>query len=193
MSATKTALRQLARKAQYLAEQIARLDDLLTPLVTDTAPELVACYGVGTDTAGALLIAAGRQPRPRSTTTQRLLICAPVAPIPASSGNTTRHRLNRGGDRQGQPCAVADRDHPYVRRPPNPRLRRPAHRRGQVQAGGHALSHWLTLCLRLAGLRVVLLGVCQGTASLPRRSTASLPTAAPGAPGLADRHQGHGP
>jgi transposase len=62
MSATKTALRQLARKAQYLAEQIARLDGLLTPLVADTAPDLVACYGVGTDTAGALLVAAGDNP-----------------------------------------------------------------------------------------------------------------------------------
>jgi hypothetical protein len=48
-----------------------------------------------------------------------------VAPTEASSSNLTRHRLNRGGDRQGQPRAVANRDHPHVRRPPNPCLRCP--------------------------------------------------------------------
>jgi transposase len=99
MSATKTALRELARRAQYLAEQIARLDDLLTPLVADTAPDLVACYGVGIDTAGALLVAAGDNPTRLDNESAFAHLCG-VAPIEASSGKVTRHRLNRGGDRQ---------------------------------------------------------------------------------------------
>ena len=61
-SATKTALRELARRARYLGEQMARLTGLLGPLVAATAPALVASFGVGTDSAGALLVAAGDNP-----------------------------------------------------------------------------------------------------------------------------------
>jgi transposase len=68
-------LRELAHRAQYLAGQIARLDDLLKPLVADTAPELVACYGVGRDTAGALLVAAGDNPK-RLVSESAFAICA---------------------------------------------------------------------------------------------------------------------
>jgi transposase len=99
MSATKTALRELARRAQYLAGQITRLDGLLTPLVADTAPDLVARYGVGTDTAGALLVTAGDNPARLGNEAAFAHLCG-VAPIEASSGKVTRHRLNRGGDRQ---------------------------------------------------------------------------------------------
>lgn len=71
---------------------------MLEPLVSATAPELVASYGVGTDTAGALLVSAGDNPgRLRSEATFAHL-CG-VAPIDASSGLITRKRLNRGGDR----------------------------------------------------------------------------------------------
>jgi transposase len=99
LSASKTALRELGRRAQYLADQIAGLDTLLVPLVAITAPKMMAKHGVGTDTAGALLVAAGDNP-------ERLLHEAAFAhlcgssPIEASSGKVTRHRLNRGGDRQ---------------------------------------------------------------------------------------------
>jgi transposase len=115
MSATKTALRELAHRAQYLAGQIARLDDLLTPLVADTAAELVACYGVGRDTAGALLVAAGDNPARLDNESAFAHLCG-VAPIEASSGNLTRHRLNRGGDRQANHALWRGCDHPYVRR-----------------------------------------------------------------------------
>jgi len=99
ISATKTALRELARRVDYLGEQMDRLTALLGPLVADTAPALVASHGVGTDTAGALLVAAGDNPERLSHEAAFAHLCG-ASPIEASSGKVTRHRLNRGGDRQ---------------------------------------------------------------------------------------------
>lgn len=88
-----------AAVAVYLSEQIDRLDDLVAPLVKVRAPGLVELYGVGTHTAALLLIAAGDNPERLRSEAAWAHLCG-VAPIPASSGKTTRHRLNRGGDRQ---------------------------------------------------------------------------------------------
>jgi transposase len=99
-AATKATLRALARRVHHLDEEIADLEALIHPLVTATAPELLAHKGVGPDTAAALLVAAGDNPsRLRSEATFARLCGA--APIPATSGKTqNRHRLHRGGDRQ---------------------------------------------------------------------------------------------
>lgn len=99
LAATKHALRELARRIQYAAEELARLDALLEPLVAETAPDLVALHGVGTDTAGALLVAAGDNPHRLRNERAFAQLCG-TAPIPASSGRVVRYRLNRGGDRQ---------------------------------------------------------------------------------------------
>src|SRR5437763_3084787 len=61
-NATKLALRVLARRVQSLQAELRLLDAELRPLVTATAPQLVARLGVGTDTAGAILVAAGDNP-----------------------------------------------------------------------------------------------------------------------------------
>ncbi|WP_327392156.1 IS110 family transposase [Streptomyces sp. NBC_01186] len=96
--AVRLALRTLARRHQRLAEEIADLDALIGPLVAEVAPALLALHGVGPEAAGQLLISAGENPdRPRSEAAFAMLCGA--APIPASSGRTHRHRLNRGGDR----------------------------------------------------------------------------------------------
>ncbi len=58
----------------------------------------MACFGVGTDTAGALLVSAGDNPQRMRSEAAFAHHCG-VAPIDASSGLTTRKRLNRGGDR----------------------------------------------------------------------------------------------
>ena len=79
--------------------QIGRLDDLIVPLVTARAPGLLSLYGVGPDTAALLLIAAGDHPGRLCSEAAWAHMCA-VAPIPASSGKTRRHRLNRGGNRE---------------------------------------------------------------------------------------------
>nr|WP_236783116.1 transposase [Arthrobacter sp. QXT-31] len=55
--------------------------------------------GVGTDVASQLLVTVGDNPE-RITSEAKFAALAGVAPIPASSGRTTRHRLSRGGDRQ---------------------------------------------------------------------------------------------
>lgn len=97
--ATRIALRELGRRAEFLDDQLERLDELIVPLVAARAPGLLALYGVGPDTAALLLVAAGDHPERLRSEAAWAHLCA-VAPIPASSGKRTRHRLNRGGDRQ---------------------------------------------------------------------------------------------
>jgi transposase len=97
--ATKTALRRLARRHQYLSEEITGADTELRTLVTAAAPRLIALPGVGTEVAAQILITAGDNPDRLRTEAAFAHLCG-VAPIPASSGRTHRHRLNRGGDRR---------------------------------------------------------------------------------------------
>jgi transposase len=97
--ATRIALRELGRRAQFPGTQLGRLDELIVPLVTARAPGLLALYGIGPHTAALLLIAAGDHPQRLRSEAAWAHLCA-AAPIPASSGKTVRHRLNPGGDRQ---------------------------------------------------------------------------------------------
>src|SRR5205085_5097980 len=78
--------------------EIAEVDALLEPLVSATAPELVARLGIGADTACALLIAAGDNPRRLRSEATFAHLCG-TAPLDASSGKQERHRLSRSGDR----------------------------------------------------------------------------------------------
>ncbi|MGK3209346.1 IS110 family transposase [Amycolatopsis sp. MEPSY49] len=98
-TATRLALRSLARRHQQLTTEITDLDQLLQPLVAAISPRLLAVPGVGTDVAGQLLVTAGEN-HDRLTSEAAFAMLCGAAPIPASSGKTTRHRLNRGGDRQ---------------------------------------------------------------------------------------------
>jgi len=97
--ATRIALRELGRRARFLDGQLQRLDELIVPLVTAHAPGLLALYGVGPHTAALLLITAGDHPGRLRSEAAWAHLCG-AAPIPASSGKVTRHRLNPGGDRQ---------------------------------------------------------------------------------------------
>jgi transposase len=96
--ATKLALKSLAVRYRQLSAEIETLDEHLGRLVAGAAPELLAVKGIGTDTAGALLVAAGDNPDRLRSEAAFASLCG-VAPIPASSGKTNRHRLSRGGDR----------------------------------------------------------------------------------------------
>ena len=98
-TACKRALSSLARRIAILRDEIAGLDDDLEPLIAGTAPALLTLYGVGLDVAGQLLATAGDNPERLRSESAFAHLCG-VAPIPASSGKTNRHRLNRGGDRQ---------------------------------------------------------------------------------------------
>jgi transposase len=99
LGATKIALRHLARRAQVFQAEIDDINTSLEPLVADTAPELLACEGVGTDVASALLVAAGDNPQRLRSERAFAKLCG-VAPMDASSGKQQRHRLSRAGDRQ---------------------------------------------------------------------------------------------
>ena len=93
-----TACKALAQRIEYLQRQTDELTAEIDTVTTALNPALRAAYGVGPDTAAQLLITAGtNSDRLRSEAAFAML--AGVAPIPASSGKTTRHRLCRGGDR----------------------------------------------------------------------------------------------
>src|SRR5215216_1941790 len=98
LAAAKVALKGLAVRYRQLGAEIDALDVHLEQLVASAAPELLAVKGVGTDIAGALLVAAGDNPDRLHSEAAFASLCG-VAPIPASSGKTNRHRLSRSGDR----------------------------------------------------------------------------------------------
>ena len=98
LAAAKLALKGLAIRYRQLSAEIDALDVHLEQLVATAAPELTAVKGVGADIAGALLVAAGDNPDRLHSEAAFASLCG-VAPIPASSGRTNRHRLSRGGDR----------------------------------------------------------------------------------------------
>ena len=97
-AAAKLTLRSLARRRSALVEEVALLDVQIDRLVTRAAPALLALPHVGPQVAAALLVAAGDNPG-RLRTEASFAHMAGVAPVPASSGKTQRHRLNRSGNR----------------------------------------------------------------------------------------------
>jgi transposase len=95
----KSALRSLAQQILELGEHEKTLRKQITVLVTATAPQLIEQFGIGFDSAAQLLITFGDNPE-RITSEGAFAALCGVSPIPASSGQTSRHRLNRGGNRQ---------------------------------------------------------------------------------------------
>ena len=98
IAATKTALRRLARRIQTLTAEITDADRELAGLTTTITPAITALHCVGPQTAAQLLVTAGDNADRIASEAGFARLCG-VAPVPASSGNTTRHRLHRGGDR----------------------------------------------------------------------------------------------
>ena len=99
LAASKVALRHLARRCQALQAETQSLDAQLAHLTATASPQLTEAFGIGPDTAGALLVAAGDNPERLRSEAAFSMLCG-SSPIPASSGQTRRHRLNRGGNRQ---------------------------------------------------------------------------------------------
>jgi transposase len=98
-SASRFAIRSIARRHRELSAEIKALDHQIHALVAALAPNLLSRPGIGYETAAALLAAAGDNPERLQSEASFAQLCG-VAPIPASSGRTIRHRLNRAGDRQ---------------------------------------------------------------------------------------------
>ena len=86
------------RRIRELTRTINELESELAPLVAKAAPRLLAERGCGVLIAAKLIgEIAGIS---RFPTDAKLARIAGSAPIPASSGSTIRHRLDRGGNRQ---------------------------------------------------------------------------------------------
>jgi transposase len=98
-ASAKHTLRALARRWLELAAEIAEHDRVLDQLTRAASPSLRDAFGIGADTAAEMLIVFGDNPERIRSEAAFAKLCG-VAPIPASSGKTNRHRLSRGGHRQ---------------------------------------------------------------------------------------------
>ena len=98
-SAAAYTLRLLGRRILALTSEIRDLEHRITTAVTSHTPTLLGRQGIGPDNASALLIAAGDNPDRLRSEASFAALCG-VSPLEASSGRTSRRRLNRGGDRQ---------------------------------------------------------------------------------------------
>jgi transposase len=95
----KHTLRLLARRNFGLRVEIAELGQQIRTLADVAAPQLIKVFGIGPDNAARFLMTAGDNPDRLRSEAAFAALCG-SNPIPASSGKTNRHRLNRGGDRQ---------------------------------------------------------------------------------------------
>lgn len=98
-STMRYALATMAKRWLQLTEEIEIHTQYLNDLTHEVAPELVQSIGVGPDTAAQMLITVGQNAYRIRSEAAFSKMCG-VCPIPASSGRTQRHRLNRGGNRQ---------------------------------------------------------------------------------------------
>lgn len=100
VQAAKTALRSVATRARALELEARCLKKQLDAATVRAAPSTSAIFGLGPDTVSALIVAIGDNPDRLRSEAAFARLCG-VAPIPASSGKTNRHRLHRGGNRAG--------------------------------------------------------------------------------------------
>ena len=136
----KMALRYLARRYQSLDTEITQLDIEIRRLCAEANPALLAAKGVGPDTAAALLVAAGDNPERMRSEKSFAALCG-ASPVQASSGQTNRHRLNRGGNRQANNALWPMRYHPNTPRRCHQRIRgQTARPRGRTEKRSSAAS-----------------------------------------------------
>ena len=117
----KKALRHLARRYQTLDAEITQLEVEIRGLCAEANPALLGTLGVGPDTAAALLVAAGDNPGRMKSEGSFAALCG-TSPVQASSGQTVRHRLNRGDNRQANNALWPMRYHPDTYRPCHQRI-----------------------------------------------------------------------
>jgi len=98
-ASAKASLRAIARRWLDLDAEVRSHDAHLEELVEDCAPAMVEAHGIGTGTTAEMLVLVGDNPERIRSEAAFAKLCG-ACPIPASSGKTGRHRLNRGGHRQ---------------------------------------------------------------------------------------------
>jgi transposase len=99
LASAKTSLRAIARRWLALDAEIKEHDIQLGALTAARAPDLIKAHGMAAGTAAEMLLLVGDNPERIHSEAAFAKMCG-ACPIPASSGKTTRHRLNRGGNRQ---------------------------------------------------------------------------------------------
>lgn len=97
--ACRSSLRLLARDWERARGEAAGLEAEIARVVRASFPALLGASCVGPLSAARLVVAAGSNPGRLGSEAAFSMLCG-TSPIPASSGRTDRHRLNRGGDRQ---------------------------------------------------------------------------------------------
>lgn len=98
-TATRAAIHRLAKRWIALHDEAHELEQQIRHLLETLVPSLLAEQGVSTHVAAALVVAVGENPGRLRSEASFAALCG-TSPVPASSGKTNRHRLNRGGDRQ---------------------------------------------------------------------------------------------
>jgi transposase len=99
-AATKASLSSLAHRIEALDRELAELDERIEALLIATVPDLLDLFGVGPDTAAALVMAAGDNAERLHSEAAWAHLCG-VAPVPAGSGKTNgKVKAHDGGDRQ---------------------------------------------------------------------------------------------
>ena len=99
LASAKASLRAIARRWLVLDAEIKQHDAHLETLTATRAPELMEAHGIASGTAAEMLLLVGDNPERIHSEAAFAKLCG-ACPIPASSGKTIRHRLNRGGNRQ---------------------------------------------------------------------------------------------
>lgn len=100
----RTALRTLARRWLSDDRDARSLESAMRSILEESHPALLEAFGVSTVVAATIVVCAGDNPGRFRSEAAFAKFCG-VCPIPASSGRTDRHRLNRGGDRRVN-CAI---------------------------------------------------------------------------------------
>jgi transposase len=119
LAAVKMALRSVATRIDHLTVETRELETAMRRLVEQLCPALLNQPGVGTLLAAQIIVSWSHPGRCRSESAFARL--AGIAPLEANSGQTqTRHRLNRGGDRQlnraiHQAAVIRAKSHPETR------------------------------------------------------------------------------
>ncbi len=185
-------LRRLARQARALTVNAKTIEADPTELNAEHVPQLVTEAGIGPIVAAQLWISWSHTGRIRSESAFAAL--AGASPLPASSGQTTRHRLNRGGDRHLNRALhqiMLTRLAPIRAPAPTPPAASPTERHharsdaasSATSPDGSGASSNTPTPRRLGRHRTVILGACSarsrprrghiGAHALPRSRTAS--------------------
>ena len=98
-ASAKASLRAIARRWLALDTEIKAHDRHLDDLTQECAPAMLEAHGIAAGTAAEMLLLVGDNPERIHSEAAFAKLCG-ACPIPASSGKTNRHRLNRGGNRQ---------------------------------------------------------------------------------------------